>query len=324
MSQEIPPDYRPPAGEAELDSRAAVAERRAETVELLDLPPELSPWTRARRRFMSHKLAVLGLAILLNMVLIAIFADFVSPYDPARNHLHKLRAAPDSLNWLGTDRSGRDTFSRVVYGSRVSLSVGVVAVSIYLVIAFAIGATAGLVGGHIDNMLMRFTDLMMTFPSFILIVIMAGILGPSIINVMVIIGIFGWPGLARLIRGQILVQRELDYVIASQALGGSLRHVIRRHVLPNVVGPVSVAVTLGVAGAILAEAGLSFLGLGIKEPAASWGTMISNARGGAIIAESPALWLSPGVSIVLAVLAIYFVGDGLRDAFDVRGSGSDN
>ena len=168
---------------------------------------------------MSHKLAVLGLAILLNMVLISIFAEFVAPYDPTRNHLHKLLAPPDSLNWLGTDRSGRDTFSRVVYGSRVSLSVGVVAVSIYLAIAFAIGATAGLAGGRVDNVLMRFTDLIMTFPSFILIVIMAGILGPSIINVMVIIGIFGWPGLARLIRGQILVQRELDYVIASQALG---------------------------------------------------------------------------------------------------------
>lgn len=273
---------------------------------------------------MSHKLAVLGLAILLNMVLVAIFADFVAPYDPTRNHLHKLLAPPDSLNWLGTDRSGRDTFSRVVYGSRVSLSVGVVAVSIYLAIAFAIGATAGLAGGRVDNVLMRFTDLIMTFPSFILIVIMAGILGPSILNVMVIIGIFGWPGLARLIRGQILVQRELDYVIASQALGGSLRHIIRRHVLPNVVGPVSVAVTLGVAGAILAEAGLSFLGLGISEPAASWGTMISNARGIAFIDAAPALWLSPGLSIVLAVLAIYFVGDGLRDAFDVRGSGSEN
>ena len=271
---------------------------------------------------MSHKLAVLGLAILLNMVLVSIFAEFVAPYDPTRNHLHKLLAPPDSLNWLGTDRSGRDTFSRVVYGSRVSLSVGVVAVSIYLAIASAIGASAGLLGGRVDNILMRFTDLITTFPSFILIVIMAGILGPSIINVMVIIGIFGWPGLARLIRGQILVQRELDYVIASQALGGSLRHIIRRHVVPNVVGPVSVAVTLGVAGAILAEAGLSFLGLGISEPAASWGTMISNARGIAFIDAAPALWLSPGLSIVLAVLAIYFVGDGLRDAFDVRGSGS--
>ncbi len=324
MSQDIPPDDRLAAAEANVGTQAGAARRREESVELLDFPPELSPWTRARRRFMSHKLAVLGLAILLNMVLMAVFADFVAPYDPTRNHLHKLLAPPDSLNWLGTDRSGRDTFSRVVYGSRVSLSVGVVAVSIYLAIAFAVGATAGLAGGQIDNILMRFTDLVMTFPSFILIVIMAGILGPSIINVMVIIGIFGWPGLARLIRGQILVQRELDYVIASQALGGSLRHIIRRHVLPNVVGPVSVAVTLGVAGAILAEAGLSFLGLGISEPAASWGTMISTARGIAFIADAPALWLSPGLSIVLAVLAIYFVGDGLRDAFDVRGSGSGN
>lgn len=324
MSQGTPRNNRPRPAEAEDGATVVTAPRSLEAVEFLDLPPELSPWKRARRRFMSHKLAVLGLAILLNMVLISIFAEFVAPYDPTRNHLHKLLAPPDSLNWLGTDRSGRDTFSRVVYGSRVSLSVGVVAVSIYLAIAFAIGASAGLAGGRVDNVLMRFTDLVMTFPSFILIVIMAGILGPSIINVMVIIGIFGWPGLARLIRGQILVQRELDYVIASQALGGSLRHIIRRHVLPNVVGPVSVAVTLGVAGAILAEAGLSFLGLGISEPAASWGTMISNARGIAFIDAAPALWLSPGLSIVLAVLAIYFVGDGLRDAFDVRGSGSGN
>ncbi len=270
---------------------------------------------------MSHRLAVLGLAILLNLILIAAFAELVAPYDPAKTHLHKILAQPDSLNWLGTDRAGRDVFSRIVYGSRVSLSVGVVAVSIILVIAFAVGATAGLAGGTIDNLLMRFTDLMMTFPSFILIIIMAGIFGPSILNIMLIIGIFGWPGLARLIRGQILVQRELDYVVASQALGSGRVYIIRRHVLPNVVGPVSVAATLGVAGAILAEAGLSFLGLGIVAPAASWGTMISNARGVAFMVETPALWLSPGLSIVLAVLAIYFVGDGLRDAFDVRAGG---
>ena len=295
---------------------------RAVEVEVLEGPAELSPWARAMHRFLSHRLALMGFTVILIMVLLAIFADFVAPFDPNKPYLIKVLHPPDTVNWLGTDQVGRDEFSRILFGARVSLSVGIVAVSIYLVIAFTIGGSAALIGGRIEDLLMRFTDFVMTFPTFILIIIVAGIMGPNIFNVMVIIGIFGWPGLARIIRGQILVLRELDYVMASQALGAGHWYVLRRHLLPNVLGPVTVAITLGIAGAILTEAGLSFLGLGVMEPQASWGAMISNSRGIAYLAGMPWLWLAPGAAICIAVLSINFIGDGLRDAFDVRGRGT--
>ena len=286
---------------------------------IVDLPPELSPFRRAFRRFLSHKLALAGFIILLTMALLAATQAVVAPFDPEKPHLFKVNRPPDTVNWLGTDQVGRDVFSRILQGARVSLSVGIVAVSLYVVIGFIIGSIAGLAGGYVDDVLMRFTDFVMTFPTFILIIILAGITGPNIFNIMVIIGIFGWPGLARLFRGNILVMRELEYVMASRALGATQRHIIVRHILPNIVGPVTVAITLGVAGAILAEAGLSFLGFGVTEPAASWGSMINNARGIAFLAGFPWLWIAPGAAISLAVLSINFMGDGLRDAFDVRG-----
>ncbi|MBM4436204.1 MAG: ABC transporter permease [Actinobacteria bacterium] len=293
--------------------------RVAEVVDVIDLPVDLSPWRRAFRRFASHKLAVLGFTILLLFVLLAIFADVVAPYHPNKQHLDKAFTPPDGINWLGTDLLGRDVFSRILAGARISLSVGTVGVAIYLVIAIVLGSAAGLIGGRVDNFIMRFTDLWMTFPSFVMILIAAGILGPSIFNIMIIIGVFGWPGLARLIRGQLLLFRELDYVIAARTAGASIPHLAIRHMVPNILGPVAVAVTLGVAGAILAEAGLSFLGLGVTEPTASWGSMISSSRGIAFFTRAPWMWLAPGAAISLTVLSINFIGDGLRDAFDVRG-----
>ena len=298
-------------------SSQAAADLEADVI--VELPPELSPFRRAFRRFLSHKLALAGFIILLTMALLAATQAVVAPFDPEKPHLFKVNRPPDTVNWLGTDQVGRDVFSRILQGARVSLSVGIVAVSLYVVIGFIIGSIAGLAGGYVDDVLMRFTDFVMTFPTFILIIILAGITGPNIFNIMVIIGIFGWPGLARLFRGNILVMRELEYVMASRALGATQRHIIVRHILPNIVGPVTVAITLGVAGAILAEAGLSFLGFGVTEPAASWGSMINNARGIAFLAGFPWLWIAPGAAISLAVLSINFMGDGLRDAFDVRG-----
>ena len=289
--------------------------------EVIELPPELSPFARAFHRFLAHKLALAGFIILVVMSLLAVTQPLVSPFDPEKPHLFKVNKPPDTVNWLGTDQVGRDVFSRILQGARVSLSVGLVAVSIYVIIGFIIGSIAGIVGGYVDDALMRFTDFVMTFPTFILIIILAGITGPNIFNIMVIIGIFGWPGLARLFRGNILVMRELEYVTASRALGANYWHIIVRHILPNIVGPVTVAITLGVAGAILAEAGLSFLGFGVTEPAASWGSMINSARGIAFLAGMPWLWIAPGAAISIAVLSINFMGDGLRDAFDVRGRG---
>ncbi|MCY3783854.1 MAG: ABC transporter permease [Chloroflexi bacterium] len=309
-------------GAAASQSGAGMSQAAADLAaddDLIHLPPELSPFRRAIRRFLSHKLALAGFICLINMALLASAQAVVSPFDPEKPHLFKVNRPPDTVNWMGTDQVGRDVFSRILQGARVSLSVGIVAVSIYVVIGFIIGSIAGLAGGYIDDALMRFTDFVMTFPTFILIIILAGITGPNIFNIMVIIGIFGWPGLARLFRGNILVMRELEYVMASRTLGASQRHIIARHILPNIVGPVTVAITLGVAGAILAEAGLSFLGFGVTEPAASWGSMINSARGIAFLAGFPWLWIAPGAAISIAVLSINFMGDGLRDAFDVRG-----
>lgn len=280
--------------------------------------PPPSPSRRTWRRFLSHHLAVLGVSIIGLMTLTAVLANLVAPADPMAINLTRIAQPPAPGSWLGTDAVGRDVLSRIIHGARISLSVGLVAVSIYLTIGFLLGAVAGYLGGWVDNLIMRFTDVMMCFPSFVLILILVGILGPNIGNVMLVIGLFGWPSVARLVRGQVLQLRELDYVLAARSVGGAEWYIMTRHILPNVVGPLTVAGTLGIAGAILAEAGLSFLGLGVAQPTPSWGSMLNEARAPALLATKPWLWLAPGIAISLAVLAINFIGDGLRDAFDVR------
>jgi peptide/nickel transport system permease protein len=279
----------------------------------------LSPSRRTLRRFLRHRLAVLGALILALMAVAGIAAPVLAPYDPTAIDLTKISQPPDAEHWLGTDRVGRDILSRVIYGARISLAVGVFAVGLYLAIGFVLGATAGYLGGFVDSVIMRFTEIVMCFPTFVLILILVGMLGPNITNVILVIGLFGWPDVARLVRGQVLQLREQDFVLAARASGGGTRYVLGRHVAPNVVGPLTVAGSLGIAGAILAEAGLSFLGLGVVQPTPSWGSMLNEARNPAILATEPWLWLAPGLAISLAVLAANFIGDGLRDAFDVRG-----
>lgn len=278
-----------------------------------------SPSRRTLRRFLRHRLAVLGGAILLVMAVAAILAPLAAPYDPNAIDLTRISQPPSADHWLGTDRVGRDTLSRVIYGARISLSVGIVAVGIYLAIGFLIGATAGYLGGFVDSALMRFTEIVMCFPTFVLILILVGMLGPNIGNVMLVLGLFGWPDVARLVRGQVLQVRAQEFVTAARASGGGTLYILTRHIAPNVVGPLTVAGSLGIAGAILAEAGLSFLGLGVVQPSASWGSMLNEARNPAILATQPWLWLAPGLAISLAVLSANFIGDGLRDALDVRG-----
>ncbi|HET8524053.1 MAG TPA: oligopeptide ABC transporter permease [Thermomicrobiales bacterium] len=277
-----------------------------------------SPGRRTLRRFLHHRLAVIGAVILGIMAIAAIFAPLLAPYDPNAINLTKIAHSPDAQNWLGTDRVGRDLLSRVIYGARVSLSVGIVAVAIYLSIGFVLGALSGFLGGWVDSLIMRFTDVVMCFPTFVLILILVGILGPNIFNIMFVIGLFGWPGIARLVRGQVLQLRELDFVLAARAIGAGKWYIMGRHIAPNVIGPLTVAGSLGIAGAILAEAGLSFLGLGVVQPTPSWGSILNEARNPATLATEPWLWLAPGIAISLAVLAANFIGDGLRDAFDVR------
>lgn len=277
-----------------------------------------SPGRRTLRRFLSHRLALIGAVILTLMVIGAVAAPLLAPYDPNAINLVNISSPPSFDHLLGTDAVGRDILSRALYGARISLSVGVVAVTIYLTIGFVLGAIAGYSGGLTDSAIMRFTDIMMCFPTFVLILILVGIVGPNITNIMLVIGLFGWPGVARLVRGQVLQLREMDYVLAARAIGGSKRYVMLRHILPNVIGPLTVAASLGIAGAILAEAGLSFLGLGVTQPTPSWGAMLNEARNPAILATEPWLWLTPGILISFAVLAANFIGDGLRDAFDVK------
>lgn len=278
----------------------------------------MSPGRRTLRRFLAHRLALIGAVILSILAIAAILAPLLAPYDPNAINLVSMSQAPSWQHLLGTDTVGRDTLSRALYGARISLSVGVLAVAMYLAIGFVLGALSGYLGGFVDSLIMRFTEIMMCFPTFVLILILVGMVGPNVANIILVIGLFGWPGVARLVRGQVLQLRELEYVTAARAIGGTSRYVLFRHILPNVIGPLTVAGSLGIAGAILSEAGLSFLGLGVVKPMPSWGSMLSEARNPATLATQPWLWLAPGILISLAVLSANFIGDGLRDAFDVK------
>ena len=278
-----------------------------------------SPGRRARRRFLRHKLAMFGLLLIALMALAAIAAPLIAPYPYYEQDLTRWREAPTADHLLGTDSYGRDVLSRLIYGARVSLSVGLVAVAIYESIAIILGSMAGYYGGKVDWVIMRIVDVVMTFPWLIIIIFMVSILGPSIFNVMIAIGILGWTGPTRLVRGQILSIREEDYVMAARSTGVQSWRIISRHVFPGVVAPLVVHATFGVAIAILTEAALSFLNLGILPPEASWGNMMTAAQELVILEQMPWLWIPPGICIMLAVLSINFVGDGLRDALDPKG-----
>lgn len=284
-------------------------------------PPKASPSGRTLKRFLHHRLALFGAIVLFLMAVVAIFAPLIAPYDPNAIDLVKVNQPPTSENLFGTDAVGRDTMSRAIYGARISLSVGFVAVAMYLFISFVLGATAGYVGGRTDTLIMRFTDVMMCFPTFVLTLILVGFLGPSVFNIIFVIGLFGWPSATRLVRGQVLQLRSQEFVQAAEAMGATRWYILWRHIAPNIIGPLTVAGSLGIAGAILQEAGLSFLGFGVVQPTPSWGAMLNEARNPALLAENVWLWMVPGALISLAVLSSNFIGDGLRDAFDVRGKG---
>jgi peptide/nickel transport system permease protein len=248
--------------------------------------------------------------------LIAILAAVLSPYAPDKTDVSLKLKPPSSPNYLGTDQLGRDILSRMLYGSRISLTVGFIAVGISIFIGILIGATAGFYGGWIDSLLMRFVDTMLCFPSFFLILTIIALLGPSIYNIMIVIGITSWEGTARFVRAEFLTLRERDYVQAAKALGVKDRRIIFRHILPNALAPVFVTATLGVASAILIEAGLSFLGFGVQPPAPSWGNILTEGR--TYIFDAWWLTVFPGLAILIAVLSFNLVGDGLRDALDPR------
>ena len=272
-------------------------------------------------RFARHRLALGSAAILALLTVVALFAPLVAGQSPNTVDLFATNTGPSRDHVLGTDSFGRDVWARLVYGARVSLSVGIVAVGIYTAIGMLLGALAGYYGGWVDGVTMRLTDTVMSFPTLLLIILAVALLGPSIYNVMIVIGLLGWPSTARLVRGEFLNLRDREFVVAARMVGARDRQIILRHVLPNALYPVIVSATLGIAGAILTEAGLSFLGLGVQQPTPSWGNMLNEAQRLSVLQRYPWQWLPPGLAIAIAVLVINFVGDGLRDAFDPRAGG---
>jgi peptide/nickel transport system permease protein len=259
-----------------------------------------------------------GGGVILLLVLLALAAPLVARHDPLQIDLINSLSRPSPSHWLGTDIQGRDVWARLVYGARVSLSVGFVSQALALALGLSLGLVSGYYGGWIDELVMRLADVTLAFPTLLLLIAMVAALQPSLGVVFVTIGIVGWAGMARLVRGQVLVVRQLEYVQASRALGGRDLRVIIVHVLPGVVAPVIIAATLGVAGAIIAESSLSFLGLGVQPPTPSWGAMIADGRDLSQLRHAPWTSVFPGLAIGAAVLGFNLLGDALRDALDPR------
>jgi peptide/nickel transport system permease protein len=278
--------------------------------------PAHSPGWRALKRLAHRRGAMVALGVVVFFVLLAVLAPEVAPYDPLATSWSAIRKAPSAAHWFGTDEIGRDVLSRVVWGTRASLLAGVVSVSISLAFGVPIGLLAGYAGGWADALISRMTDAMLACPFLILAIALAAFLGPSLTNAMIAIGVSATPIFIRLTRAQVLQVKVEDYVEAARAVGNSPLRIMWRHILPNIVPPLIVQVTLTVAAAIIAEAALSFLGLGQQPPAPSWGSMLNTAKN--YIDNAPWMAVWPGISIVLLVLSFNLLGDGLRDAFDPR------
>jgi len=267
-------------------------------------------------RYKKNHLAIAGLFVILTIATIAVSAPLIAPYNPTAIDVYNVLSAPGTDHLLGTDELGRDVLSRMIWGSRVSLKVGFVAVGIAISIGIIIGALSGFYGGKTDAVLMRFVDIMLAFPTFFLILAVIAIVEPSISTIMIVIGFTSWMDVSRLVRAEILGLKERDFVLAAKAIGASDFRVIFRHILPNALSPVFVSATFGVAGAILVESGLSFLGLGVQPPDPSWGNILTSGKDYITVAW----WLSlyPGIAILITVLSYNLVGEGLRDSLDPR------
>jgi peptide/nickel transport system permease protein len=275
-----------------------------------------SPLGRALQNLFERPSAVIGLVVIALFIVLAVFAPLIAPYDPLATSWSQVRKAPSAAHWFGTDELGRDILSRIIFGTRASLSAGVISVSIAVAIGVPFGLLAGYCGGFIDALISRITDAMLACPALILAIALAAFLGPSLTNAMIAIGVTAMPIFIRLTRGQTLNVRVENYIEAAEAIGNSSLRIALRHVLPNVVPALLVQVTLSIAGAIIAEAALSFLGLGQQPPAPSWGSMLNSAQRFLVSAPWMAFW--PGVSIFLVVMSFNLLGDGLRDALDPK------
>jgi peptide/nickel transport system permease protein len=277
--------------------------------------PDRSESAAARAR--SWRVTVwAGAAVLAVLVATSLSAPWIAPYDPARQQLDEDLRGPSLEHPLGQDKLGRDQLSRIIYGARVSLEVGLTTVLVTATIGVLVGAIAGYAGGAVDFWAMRIVDVLLAFPGILLAIAMSAVLGPSLRNVVIALSVIGWTGYARLVRGEVLALKQREHVQAAFALGVSRRRILTRHILPLLAAPVAVQATFGMAAAIVAEASLSFLGLGVQPPQPSWGTMINDGRTFVLVAPHLTLW--PGLAIFSTVLGLNFLGDGLRDLLDVR------
>ena len=287
----------------------------------LSMPPpplvaQAGPWLRAWRRLRKRRGAMLGLLVVLMFITLALFAPWIAPQDPIATSWSAIRKAPSAAHWMGTDEIGRDVLSRVIWGTQASLLAGVISVSISLMLGVPIGLAAGFLGGFVDGLISRITDAFLACPFLILAIALAAFLGPSLTNAMVAIGVSATPIFVRLTRAQVINIKVEDYIEAARAVGNSPLRIALRHVLPNILAPLIVQATLAIAAAVIAEASLSFLGLGQQPPAPSWGSMLNTAKNYMDNAPWMAIW--PGVSIFLLVVSFNLLGDGLRDALDPR------
>jgi len=294
----------------------AISTRVSVTLSEEVAPPQFGQWELARQRFLAHRLAVVSLGVLFGLALAALAAPVISHYDPEHTHLNEIFESPSPAHPMGTDSLGRDLATRILYGGRVSLSVGVLAVTVAITLGVVIGGIAGFYGGIIDGILMRFVDMMFSFPRLFLLILFAVFFGGHLFTVVIVLGALSWMTVARLVRGSFLSLKQREFVEAARSVGAPDQSIIWRHIMPNALAPVIVAATLGVANVIIAESTLSFLGLGIQPPTPTWGNMLKDAT--TDMGQAPWTAIFPGLAIFLAVVSINFIGDGLRDALDPR------
>jgi peptide/nickel transport system permease protein len=276
------------------------------------------PWRLALRRLVRRRAALIGLAVVVLFVALAVAAPIVAPYDPLATDWRAVRKPPSAHHLFGTDELGRDVLARVIWGARASLMAGLVSVSIALAVAVPLGLISGYLGGAVDSLLMRMIDAMLAIPFLILAIALAAFLGPNLSNAMIAIGVAQTPIFTRLTRGQVLAVKHEDYIEAARAVGNPHRRILLRHILPNILAPIVVQATLAIAAAVIAEASLSFLGLGQQPPTPSWGSMLNTASH--FLSQAPWMAMWPGLAIFSLVLSFNLLGDGLRDALDPRRS----
>ncbi|MDR7856716.1 ABC transporter permease [Tissierella sp.] len=290
----------------------------SDNVKTKDKKKKRGQWYEAWRMLKKNKMAMIGLGILVTLILLAVFADVIADYDDVvikMNTPIRLQG-PSKDHILGTDELGRDIFARMVHGARVSLKVGIIAVGIAIVVGGTLGAIAGFYGGKLDNIIMRIMDIFLSIPSILLAISIVSALGPSMLNLMIAVGVSSVPSYARIVRASVLSIKDQEFIEAARAIGAKDSRIIIKHILPNSLAPVIVQGTLGVAGAILSTAGLSFIGLGIEKPAPEWGAMLSGGR--QFLRDAPHVVAFPGIAIMITILSLNLLGDGLRDALDPR------